>query len=313
MTHLSSQGRDVWRRERLRLEDRLCRQDRRSTPLGERRRWSRGGDRLFNTLVTGAVHLAGLHGHGRRNAADLRVRDVPMAFAHLPPAFDGYGILHLSDLHVGNLPELSAAWVRSLSGTGADLVAITGDFQSDGQPAAAAEAGRLLAPLLSVLAPRDGIVAVLGNHDRADMADVLGAMGVTVLVNERHTLNRRGEHIHLVGTDDVHCFYTPAATAALSACRDGFRIALVHSPELAGQAEAAGYALYLCGHTHGGQIALPGGRPLLTMLDRHRDLAAGAWRHGHLRGHTSAGTGTGDPPLRFNTRPEATLIRLVRG
>lgn len=288
----------------------MRRQWRRSTPFGERVRTLQA-DQLLNRAIVGALRMSGLYQRGRRNAGDLRLTQAEFRFAHLPPAFHGYGILHLSDLHLGSQPELGAVWAERLRGVEADLVAITGDFQCHGRPGPEETVERL-APLLAALTPGDGVVAILGNHDEAGLVEALEARGVTVLVNESRTLSRHGQHIHVVGTDDVHCFYTPAAPQALARCGDGFRIALVHSAELADHAEAAGYALYLSGHTHGGQIALPGGRPLLTMLDRHRQLARGVWRHGRLQGHTSAGTGTGEPPVRFNTRPEATLIRLLR-
>lgn len=311
MSHLAVPDRSAWRHRRRQLEEALWRQSVRSTPAGERRHDQRL-DRLFGMVTQQAFRLSGLYARAHRNAHDLRLVEAEFRFPDLPPAFDGYRILHLSDLHVGCVPGQIAAWTRMLAGVPADLVVITGDVQSHGKPVAW-EAGRQVHPLLAALVPPDGVVAVLGNHDEAALVEVLEGMGVTVLVNQSHTLTRGDDRLHLVGTDDVHCFYTPAATQALAACRDGFRIALVHSPELADEAEAAGYALYLAGHTHAGQVALPGGRPLITMLDRHRRLAHGAWRHGRLQGYTSAGSGGGDPPLRLNTRPEAALIRLVRG
>jgi hypothetical protein len=91
-----------------------------------------------------------------------------------------------------------------------------------------------------------------------------------------------------------------------------FRIALVHSAEVADYAHEAGYALYLCGHTHGGQICLPGGRPLVTHLKRCRHAARGLWREGSMAGYTSCGLGVSGPPIRFNCRGEAALITLRR-
>jgi hypothetical protein len=79
---------------------------------------------------------------------------------------------------------------------------------------------------------------------------------------------------------------------------------------MAGEAAAAGYSLYLCGHCHGGQMCLPGGRPLLTHLSRHRDLYAGLWRQGEMWGYTSMGAGLANPPVRFNCPGEVTEFRL---
>jgi hypothetical protein len=124
-------------------------------------------------------------------------------------------------------------------------------------------------------------------------------------------VRRGGQTIALTGIDDVHRFYTPAAHAALSAHDpQAFGIVLAHSPEMAGEAAAAGHSLYLCGHCHGGQLCLPGGRPLITHLSRHRDLYAGLWRYGEMWGYTSTGAGLADPPIRFNCRGEVTEFRL---
>ena len=124
-------------------------------------------------------------------------------------------------------------------------------------------------------------------------------------------MRRGGQAIALTGIDDVHRYYTPAADAALAAlAADACGIVLAHSPEMAGEAAAAGYSLYLCGHCHGGQICLPGGRPLLTHLSRHRDLYAGLWRQGEMWGYTSMGAGLANPPVRFNCPGEVTEFRL---
>ena len=163
-------------------------------------------------------------------------------------------------------------------------------------------------------------LAVLGNHDPVEMATLLEEKGFDVLVNRSRVLERSGERLRVTGLDDVHNFYTDAARAALEdhdgedhdgENHDGeCRIALVHSAEMADFADQAGYALYLSGHTHGGQICLPGGRPVITQLTRCRHAAAGLWRQGRMAGYTSAGLGVSDPPVRFNCRGEVTIITL---
>jgi hypothetical protein len=171
-------------------------------------------------------------------------------------------------------------------------------------------------PLAEVLAGpkvRDRIVAVLGNHDPASMAEALEHFGITTLVNESLTIERAGERLVVTGLDDVHRFYTPAAKEALIEAPQGFRIALVHSPEVADHAAAAGFSLYLSGHTHGGQICLPGGRSIFTRLRRCRFGAQGEWRAGAMIGYTSNGLGVGEVPLRFNCRGEIAVITLRRG
>ncbi|CAA7619450.1 Predicted phosphohydrolase [Magnetospirillum sp. LM-5] len=309
-----SEGRDshrqAWRRRRDELELRLQQESIQTHQGGERRLPVAAKDsvhRLFKAVVAGV----GLRKRALANAQAIRVEELVLTFADLPDAFDGYTILHLSDLHVGSVPQGEARVADLIRSLRPDLAVITGDIQSMGRPAACA-AIDVLAPVLAAITATDGIVAVLGNHDQADLVEPLERSGVRVLLNEGMAVRRDGQVIHLVGLDDIHAFFTPAAEHALAAYRDGFRIALVHTPEIAGLAAELGYRLYLCGHTHGGQICLPGGRLVFHALRSHTDLASGAWQLGDLQGYTSRGVGAGIAPVRFNCPPEATLIRLRR-
>ncbi len=303
--------RHVWRERRRDLEQNLNRMRRRSTPDGERhhRFWLAP---VLEVAITAAFQFSGLYRAGRRNALDIRLSELEFRFADLPAEFDGYRIVHLSDLHVGTVPGLTEALLPLLARMDAELVVLTGDYQTFGAPEPD-RAGALLAPVIQACRAADGIYGVLGNHDRAAMVDVLERLGVRMLVNETTCLERNGARIHLVGLDDIHCFYTPAARTARAARGDGFHLLLAHSVELAHEAERLGFALLLSGHTHGGQICLPGGTPVMTALDRHQRLAKGAWRLGALQGYTSSGTGSSVPPLRLNSRPEVAVVTLRRG
>ncbi len=97
---------------------------------------------------------------------------------------------------------------------------------------------------------------------------------------------------------------------ALEAARDAFTIALVHSPEAYDVAAHLGVDLYLCGHTHAGQVCLPGGRPVIRHLSRGRRFYRGTWRHRGMLGVTNAGAGTSGVPVRFNTRGEVLALTL---
>lgn len=257
------------------------------------------------------MRLIGLFGRGRRNALAPRLVDFDLPFRSLPPAFDGYRILHISDTHLDGLPELATVAGDMLAGIEVDLVLLTGDVLSEfGAPLSSAT--RPLARLLEAVSVRDRRLAVLGNHDPAPMADRLGDLDFEVLLNRSIVLERGGEHIVVTGLDDVHSFYTDAARAALYEAHDGFRIALVHSPEMANHAALAGISLYLCGHTHGGQVCLPGGWALFNGLECCHHAARGLWREGSTVGYTSSGLGTAWPHLRFNCRGEVTVITLRR-
>ncbi len=282
-------------------------------PAG-RRGWRR--QRLFDFLVravAGLLRPTPFHARGRRNALDLGLVELELAFPHLPPAFDGYRILQVSDTHLDVLPELAAIARELLAGLEVDMLAVTGDVQGKHR-APIERATGLLAEALEGVRVRGPRLAVLGNHDPASMAEALEGLGFEVLINRSLVLERAGERLHLTGLDDVNSFYTEAALAALTAPppAGAFRIALIHSAEMADHAEAAGCSLYLCGHTHGGQICLPGGRPVVTHLTRCRQGARGLWRWGGMTGYTSSGLGISGPPLRFNCRGEAAVITLRR-
>lgn len=246
---------------------------------------------------------------GVRNALRIRLVRHDIAIPGLPARFDGYRILHLSDFHVDLMPSLVEATNAVLEGVETDLAILTGDYQTRyGQDNAHLE--QPFSRIFGAIRSQDGIVGILGNHDCASMADILSSLGVTMLVNETIVLRRGDEEIYITGTDDVHYYWSPAAPRALAAApSDRVRIALVHTSELAADAAALGYSLYLTGHTHGGQICLPGGIALVTMGMR-REYAAGLWRIGDMIGHTSRGIGASGVPLRYNCPPEIVLITL---
>ena len=257
------------------------------------------------------VRLTGLWGMGYRNASRPRVIHHDVALVGLPPAFDGYRILHLTDLHIDFLPSLTPEVCRLVRDLETDLAVFTGDYHASyGQEDEAL--ARPYAEILSAIRARDGAVGILGNHDAAGIADMLSSLGVVMLVNESVVLSRDGAEICLTGTDDVHHYWSRAAKRALEATGHGrMRIALVHTSELAREAADLGYALYLTGHTHGGQICLPGGYPVITM-GMSRAYAAGLWRMADMVGHTSRGIGASTIPIRFNCPSEIALITLRR-
>ncbi len=266
----------------------------------------------FNALFA-ALQWTGLHGRGMRNALDLRLTRIEIALPGLPAAFDGYTILQMSDLHADGPIDLEASVARALYGVETDLCVLTGDYRYR-LTGTHDEAAAPMARILSHVRARDGIVGIMGNHDLATMVEPLRGAGIDLLVDEHRILRRGPDEIVLIGLDDVHA-YQPAAEAAgrLADMPDGFRILLVHSPEMPEEAAAAGVSLYLCGHTHGGQICLPGGRPLLTNIRTAGKYARGLWKCGGMTGYTTTGVGVSVMPIRFNCPPEAALITLRRG
>jgi predicted MPP superfamily phosphohydrolase len=192
-----------------------------------------------------------------------------------------------------------------------DICVMTGDYRFHVK-GAFAQVLEPLERLLSAVAPRQGHYAILGNHDTVEMIEPFERLGVTILSNDAATFRRGGAELHVLGVDDVHYYYTEHARGALESVPDGFTVALVHSPELAHTAADVGVSLYLTGHTHGGQICLPGGRPLLTNSASPRRFASGLWQCGDMVGYTSTGLGVSGIPVRYNSRGEAALITLRR-
>jgi predicted MPP superfamily phosphohydrolase len=248
---------------------------------------------------------------GATRALELETTQLTVSHPDLPAAFDDYRILHLTDLHLDNLVGTAAVLAECIAEIDHDLCVITGDIRDNIH----APLGPLIERLdhvVSSVRARDGVFAVLGNHDTAAMVSPMEAIGIRVLLNETITLSRRVDDLHITGLDDVHRFETEAAHATLEAAPDGYCIALVHSPEVADRA-ADRHRLYLTGHTHGGQICLPSQKPFATGLKRHRHFARGVWRHGDMVGYTSRGIGTCVVPFRAYCPGEVVLLTLRRG
>jgi hypothetical protein len=170
---------------------------------------------------------------------------------------------------------------------------------------------RAMEPLVARL--QTPAYAVLGNHDSVDMLEPLTAMGVRCLVNAAIPLHRGDGTIHLVGVDDAHFYRTDNLDVALGDVPpDAFTILLSHTPELWRHAAHSDVDLMLSGHTHGGQICLPGAVPVFLSAKIPRRLGRGPWRHHDLVGYTSAGCGACVVPVRLNCPPEITLHTLRR-
>jgi predicted MPP superfamily phosphohydrolase len=143
------------------------------------------------------------------------------------------------------------------------------------------------------------------------MTPSLEEIGVKILLNENVAIQRGGEEIYLARIDDAHFYKVDnIEKAAAGIPENAFSILLSHTPEVYRQAVHAGLDLLLSGHTHGGQICLPGGVPIIIEARLPRRMCKGAWRYGDMAGYTSVGAGASIVPVRFNCPPEITLHRL---
>lgn len=242
----------------------------------------------------------------------LEVVQVKVPVPRLPLTFDGTRIVHISDLHVGRFVgrEQIRVAVDRVNGLNPDIVAITGDMvhSVDGEEMAILEEelARLSAPL--------GVYAVLGNHDHWTDADtVSGALrraGVTVLRNSATTVTRGGETMAIAGVDDAVTSHANLSAAMASVSPDTRVILLAHEPDFADTATAdPRVALQLSGHSHGGQVCIPCLPRILPRL-AHK-YPSGLYQVEDLWLYTNRGIGTAYLPIRFNCRPEVTVVELA--
>ena len=264
---------------------------------------------LMQAVIEIVLRATGTYSRGRANAGKVQVRRNTVRLSNLPSAFEGFTILHLSDLHADmSGPAMQRAAELALD-LDYDLCVLTGDYRgrTHGDFRPALEGMSVLREAL-----RSDIYAVLGNHNSIAMVPDLEAMGIRMLLNEWVAIDRGGDSIYLAGVDDAHFFRADnIEKAAADIPRGCVSVLLSHTPEIYRQAAHAGFDLMLSGHTHGGQICLPGGIPVLLEAELPRAFGAGAWRHAGMAGYTSVGAGSSVVPVRFNNRPEITLHQLV--
>jgi hypothetical protein len=265
---------------------------------------------LGASLIRAALMATGLYWRARKNAENIKIRRQDICSPQVPGSFDGFTILHLSDLHADMNGGAMRRLIELLPTVSYDLCVLTGDYRGKtyGSYQAAIEG------LARVRAHLQGpVYGVLGNHDTIRMVPPLEEIGIRMLLNESEAIERGGEQIHLVGIDDAHYYRVDnIEKAASSVPAAEYSILLSHTPEIYRQAAHAGFKLLLSGHTHGGQICLPGAIPIILDSVLPRRMAAGAWTYRGMVGYTSAGVGSCILPVRLNCPPEITLHRLLR-
>jgi len=264
----------------------------------------------IHALIRFTLRSLGLYRRGVRNTTAVRIVHNEVALANLPAAFEGFTLLQISDLHLDMNPAFTDTLIQRLRQVNYDICVLTGDFRAKtfgDYRAATAELERARACI------NTPVYAILGNHDTIRMVPALEAMGIALLMNESVTIARDGVCIYLAGIDDPHYYQVDnLEKAAHDIPLDATAILLSHSPETYRLAAHAGFDLMLSGHTHGGQICLPGGVPLMTNAACPRRLCAGAWRYHEMQGYTSMGLGASVVEVRYNCPPEITLHRLRR-
>ncbi len=264
--------------------------------------------RLLHRIIRNLLKAAGLYWRGHRNALTVQVNSDDLPCPDLPEAFAGFRLLHISDTHIDANPELLDILIRLIEPLEYDVCVFTGDFREGTFEDYEMPVRRMLELHRHI---KTKTYAILGNHDAIEMVPALETGGIRLLLNEHVMLEHGGSSICLAGVDDPHYYETDNLDKALEGVPENdFKILLAHSPEICRKAAFAGINLYLCGHTHAGQICLPGGRPLLTNSKCPREFHAGLWRFEEMTGYTSRGAGTSSVAVRFNCPPEITVHTL---
>lgn len=254
--------------------------------------------------------MLGLYRRAFEEFKNVRVNHNTFWLANLPAAFYGFTILHMSDLHIDLSPALTDVLIERLKGCKYDICVLTGDYRNKttGSYEKVINQFEKLRPHI-----QKPVYAVLGNHDFIEMAQILEGLDIRVLVNEAVRITKDGASIGIAGIDDPNTYMLDNMQRAIEGLDvDSTRILLSHSSVVHRLAQAMDIDVLLCGHTHAGQICLPGGIAVMTNEHSPRYMLKGLWRYKTLQGYTSSGTGSCAQPLRLFCPPEMTLHRLFR-
>ena len=267
----------------------------------------------------------------------MELTEISLYYRQLPEHLEGLRILHVGDLHTRGYGPREQR-LGEIMRQGCDLVLSSGDncYQLSLSPfenkqgeamdklslswrglILAAETEKAVAvwqKLRSELSRPLGVFMVQGNHDSNKFLEKMSEMGVQVLANDsREVKLPKGGSFNICGirglgrrTADI-----PGTLSKLKP--DLFTIGLCHYPEMAEALAAGGVDLILAGHTHGGQMCLPGGRPIITHSQTGRKYLRGLERLGDSYVYTVRGVGTTFIPIRTNCPPEVARITLRRG
>jgi predicted MPP superfamily phosphohydrolase len=255
------------------------------------------------------MKATGLYSRGYRNATDIRLERINISLSRLPKVFNEFRMLWISDIHVERFDTLPEVILNLVSPLDYDLCIFGGDccfehFMSD-------KVLILTRRIIEGLVRKSPVLGILGNHDYTPIAYLLNSLGVRLLLNENTAIERAGQKLWFAGVDDCHYFAADDLDAALQGLpADACKILLSHSPELYRKAAIRDIDLCLSGHTHGGQICLPGEISMISSASVPRRIRKGLWQEGNMKGYTCRGCAASGAPVRFNCRPEITLFTL---
>ncbi|PJE01554.1 MAG: metallophosphoesterase [Leptospira sp.] len=254
------------------------------------------------------LKLSGLYSLGQRNTIHYRITQNHLKFDNLPKSFEGYRILHLSDIHIDGILDKGKNLYSILDDLEYDLCVITGDYRyhTHGEYDLVIEGMKELRSHLN-----KDTFCILGNHDFIEFVEPFEEFGFKCLINERIKINKNNDSIYFLGSDDMHFYESQNFSKLFEGLESNdFKVMLLHSPEGYKQAESDNVSLYLCGHTHGGQICLPGELPIISNSSAPKKFNKSAWTYGKMQGYTSNGVGSSGLDVRFFCPPEIIIHHL---
>lgn len=247
-------------------------------------------------------------------ARQLEITSTVVRIPGLPEKFAGTRIALLADIHRG--PFMSerriARVVHQTNAQHPDVIALAGDYVHRSRayiPSVWKELAGLRAPL--------GVYAVLGNHDYWESEPLstvsMARAGIHNLTNRSMRLERAGQVLHIAGVDDPWAGKPDLDKALEDVGEDEVAIVICHNPDFIEQVHDPRAKLWLAGHTHGGQVCVTRGRPLINISTCDLRYVNGLAECRGMQIYVSRGVGTVTPPLRFNCPPEVPIIELQPG
>ncbi len=246
------------------------------------------------------------------DARDFEIVSLNVKIPNLDPVFNDYRIVHISDIHLGQWISAKRieGVVNLVNKQEPDLVAITGDSVSY----VVNEPVLDMLRFLKNLNPKDATVAVLGNHDHwigaDDIRRVMDESSILELENDVYTIKRGDATLHIAGVDSITLEKHDLDAVLEKLPESGPAILLAHEPDFADESAATGrFSLQLSGHSHGGQMIIPGfGTPFRG--SQFRKYPLGQYKVGEMVQYTNRGLGTNVFWIRINCPPEITLMKL---
>jgi uncharacterized protein len=244
---------------------------------------------------------------------NVQLNTYTIPVPRLPPAFEGFTIVQLSDLHLGLLTsaEFLADVLKRAGEVPTDIILNTGDYVHLRKTRA--EIDEIWPMLMGLRAPQ-GVYSILGNHDHwADTQrslEWLERSGQN-LRRRAQLFERGGQRLWLAGAGDLRNDHQPIDSLLREIPPEDCRIVAAHNPDSADTAFTAPVDLWICGHTHGGQVVLPFlGPPVLVVRNRNYTSGLKSSRKGQAV-FISRGIGWGTLPIRLNCYPEIAVLKLT--